>query len=209
MGLRERKKQKTRPGDRRGCDAAFRRAGLQRDDPARSPKRRRSRSARSSTTSRKARHRVRGMDAIVESARARIVERPAGEAAIEAVFRGSATVLPEVERAVHQAIRRLPEIVASDPSSRRRSGCGWRCSRTCSRRPSPATSMRRRRDARARDRGNRGRRDGRRVERLVRASRGRLPTSTSRRSRAEGGATCGALAAGLQAIEMLPPQPGA
>jgi AcrR family transcriptional regulator len=54
-------------------------------------------------------------DGLLESARDRVVDRPAGEPATDAVLAWITEVLPEVERPYTEAIRRLPEIVASDP----------------------------------------------------------------------------------------------
>jgi AcrR family transcriptional regulator len=54
-------------------------------------------------------------DTVIESARARVVERPQGETATEAVLAWVSEVLPELERPYTEVIRRSPEIIASDP----------------------------------------------------------------------------------------------
>ena len=54
-------------------------------------------------------------DTVIESARARVVERPEGETATEAVLAWVSEVLPELERPYTEVIRRSPEIIASDP----------------------------------------------------------------------------------------------
>jgi len=58
------------------------------------------------------------VDAIIESARERIVNRPEGEDAIQAILSWVTTVLPDVELPYTQSIRRLPEIVSSHPDLR-------------------------------------------------------------------------------------------
>jgi len=55
------------------------------------------------------------MDALIESAQARVVERPKGESATDAVLAWVGEVLPELERPYTEAIRRSQEIIASDP----------------------------------------------------------------------------------------------
>ena len=54
-------------------------------------------------------------DAVIESARVRVVERPEGETATHAVLAWVSEVLPELERPYKEAIRRGPGIIASDP----------------------------------------------------------------------------------------------
>lgn len=54
-------------------------------------------------------------DALIESARARVVERPEGETATDAVLTWVSDVLPDLERPYRDVIRRSPEIIASDP----------------------------------------------------------------------------------------------
>lgn len=54
-------------------------------------------------------------DEVIESARARIVDRPDGEAAISAIEAWLRQVLPAVEHPYENAIRRMPEIVAATP----------------------------------------------------------------------------------------------
>ena len=55
------------------------------------------------------------LDALIESARARIVERPEGETASHAVLVWVRVVLPELEKPFTEAIRRSDEIIKSDP----------------------------------------------------------------------------------------------
>lgn len=54
-------------------------------------------------------------DTVIESARARVVERPEGETATDAVLAWVSQVLPELERPYTEVIRRSPGIIASDP----------------------------------------------------------------------------------------------
>ena len=55
------------------------------------------------------------LDALIESAQARVVQRPAGETATHAVLHWVKEVLPELERPYTEAIRRSDEIIRSDP----------------------------------------------------------------------------------------------
>jgi AcrR family transcriptional regulator len=56
------------------------------------------------------------LDALIESARARVVERPEGESASHAVLAWVRDVLPDLEKPYTEAIRRSEEIIRSDPS---------------------------------------------------------------------------------------------
>jgi AcrR family transcriptional regulator len=55
------------------------------------------------------------LDALVASAQDRVVERPEGETATHAVLAWVRDVLPELERPYTEAIRRSAEIIQSDP----------------------------------------------------------------------------------------------
>ncbi len=55
------------------------------------------------------------LDALIESAQARVVERPEGETATHAVLHWVREVLPELERPYTEAIRRSDEVIRSDP----------------------------------------------------------------------------------------------
>jgi AcrR family transcriptional regulator len=55
------------------------------------------------------------LDALIDSARARIVERPGDETASHAVLSWTRDVLPELERPYSEAIRRSEQIIRSDP----------------------------------------------------------------------------------------------
>jgi AcrR family transcriptional regulator len=57
-------------------------------------------------------------DGVIESARRRIGERPAGEDAIHAVAAWLTEELPRVEQPYAEAIRRLPAIIGSSPELR-------------------------------------------------------------------------------------------
>jgi AcrR family transcriptional regulator len=54
-------------------------------------------------------------DVVIESAHKRIVQRPDGESATEAILAWVSDVLPAVERPYAEAIRRVPRIVGADP----------------------------------------------------------------------------------------------
>ena len=54
-------------------------------------------------------------DEVIESARTRIVDRPEGEGAIDAIESWIREVLPGVEHPYENAIRRMPEIIAGTP----------------------------------------------------------------------------------------------
>jgi AcrR family transcriptional regulator len=55
------------------------------------------------------------MDALIDSAQARIVERPDGETATHAVLAWVREVLPELEKPYTEAIRRGEEVIRADP----------------------------------------------------------------------------------------------
>jgi AcrR family transcriptional regulator len=55
------------------------------------------------------------LDSLIESAQARVVERPEGETASHAVLAWVRDVLPDLEKPYSEAIRRSTEIIASDP----------------------------------------------------------------------------------------------
>ena len=58
------------------------------------------------------------LDAVIESARGRILGRPEGESASQAVLAWVADDLIEVERPYSEALRSIPKIVASDADLR-------------------------------------------------------------------------------------------
>jgi AcrR family transcriptional regulator len=55
------------------------------------------------------------LDALIESAEARVVQRPDGETASDGVLAWVREVLPELEKPYTEAIRRSEEIIRSDP----------------------------------------------------------------------------------------------
>jgi AcrR family transcriptional regulator len=55
------------------------------------------------------------IDALIDSAQARVVERPEGETASHAVLVWVREILPELEKPYSETIRRSPEIIRSDP----------------------------------------------------------------------------------------------
>jgi len=54
------------------------------------------------------------LDSLIDSAQARVVERPEGESASHAVLAWVRDVLPEIEKPYSESIRRSTEIIASD-----------------------------------------------------------------------------------------------
>src|SRR6516165_4841961 len=54
------------------------------------------------------------LDSLIDSAQARVVERPEGETASHAVLAWVRDVLPDLEKPYSEAIRRSSEIIASD-----------------------------------------------------------------------------------------------
>jgi AcrR family transcriptional regulator len=56
-----------------------------------------------------------GLDAIIRSAHERVVERPEGEPAVDAVVSWVGDVLPEVERPYTTGFMRFPQVIAAEP----------------------------------------------------------------------------------------------